>query len=143
MDRRLLDLTVYESKYWIVKLNKDQYHLWRLVFILKRDCETLSDLSEEEFLDYRKLVIKFEIALKKAFWATMFNWACLMNRWYKTKPYNPHIHFHLKPRYEKVVKFNGVTFTDKDFWSHYDFKNKKFVEGALLLKIRDKIISSI
>src|SRR3990170_4537805 len=60
-----------------------------------------------------------ESSFKKTFDARLFNWSCLMNNAFKEKPANPHVHWHLRPRYEKEVKFAGITFIDPEFGHHY------------------------
>lgn len=50
----------------------------------------------------------------------MFNWTCLMNKSYQAAPPDPHVHFHLRPRYADPIDFDGYQYTDADFGRHYD-----------------------
>lgn len=79
----------------------------------------MADLTPEEWLDFAKLSKKIETSFKKAFGATMFNWACLMNNAYQEKNPKPHVHWHLWPRYSKPVVIQGIKFEDKEFGHHY------------------------
>lgn len=90
-------------------------------------------------MDFAELVRKFEFTLKKSFNATMFNWACLMNDAYKNNPPNPHVHFHVRPRYNKKVDFEGAIFEDSDFAHHYNRDRKQEVPEKIILKIIKKI----
>jgi len=130
---------IYETKYFRVFLADEQSYLGRCVIALKRHCETLSDLNEEEWLDFAKLVKHLESALKKAFDATMFNWTCLMNDAYKSSKPNPHAHGHFRPRYNHKVKFAGLVFEDTEFGYHYDRTRTLEVSDEVKKKIIQKI----
>ena len=49
----------------------------------------------------------------------MCNWSCLMNNFYKEAAPDPHLHIHVRPRYDKPVMLNGSTYTDNEFGHHY------------------------
>ena len=42
-----------------------------------------------------------------------------MNSFYKKANPDPHLHIHVRPRYEKPVMLNGNTYTDSEFGHHY------------------------
>ena len=42
-----------------------------------------------------------------------------MNHFYKEAAPDPHLHIHVRPRYEKPVMLNGSTYTDSEFGHHY------------------------
>ncbi len=134
---------IFETKYWEVYLNPDQYYLGRSAVVAKRDVGSLSDLKEEEWLDFAALVKKFESTLKKAFEATMFNWACLMNDAYQNDPPAPHVHWHLRPRYKKSVEFAGIKFEDKEFGHHYARSTDSQVPEEVFQKIVWRIKESL
>ena len=64
---------VLETKFWKVILSYDQCYLGRCVVLYKRHCGSMSDLREDEVLDFFEFVRKFESSLKKSFGATLFN----------------------------------------------------------------------
>lgn len=130
---------IFETKHWEVYLNPDQYYLGRAVVVSKRDVDSMSGLNDDEWLDFAKLVKKFELALKKAFGATMFNWSCLMNNAYKNNPPDPHVHWHVRPRYKKPVKFEGLKFEDKEFGHHYARHTNRVLPDEVFNKIVKKI----
>ena len=114
---------------------------WKVVFVswcqeFVGDCiisshkESLSDLTDEEWVELGKLEKELERVSKKLFNATMFNFACLMNNAYRDNE-KPHVHFHFVPRYKSsLVLFNKV-YNDKHFgynfwkWSLSKFKSQK------------------
>jgi len=93
------DDLIYESDYWIVLLHKSQGYIGRCMIDLKRHAESLSDLTKDEWEDFISLIKKLEAALKKSFMATTFNLTFMMNDAFQEKPYNPHVHWHLRARY--------------------------------------------
>lgn len=130
---------LFETKYWSVTLSEDQYYLGRCSVTLKRHCGDLAELTKEEQRNFFEVVKKLENAIRKAFGANLFNWTCLMNSSFKKKPWNPHVHWHVRPRYSKNVEFEGEIFEDKEFGSHYERKtDKKVSEQAI-----DEIINRI
>ncbi len=135
-----MNTLIIETKCFKVFLNiESQYYIGRSVVVLKRECGELSLLEEEEWKDFGNVVKKFENALKKAFNATMFNWTCLMNGGYQNKPYSPQIHWHVRPRYDSVVKFEGLEWKDDAFGEHYVRGNDLSFSNKINLKIIHQI----
>jgi len=85
------------------------------------------------------VVKKLEAVITKAFGAKMFNWSCLMNNAYQNDPPNPHVHWHLRPRYSKRVKFANRWFEDPDFAHHYNRDREERVTEAMVKKITRQI----
>ncbi len=133
---------VYETRYWVVTVADDQKLLGRCYVSLKRHCPSLSEMKNAEWADLAKVTRKVEASLKKCFGATMFNWNCYMNDSYRVKPPRPHVHWHVKPRYDHRVSFGGMTFQDRDF-GRASGKKKLIVSEALLERISNKIKSVI
>ena len=42
-----------------------------------------------------------------------------MNHFYKEPAPDPHLHIHVRPRYDKPVVLNGTTYYDSEFGHHY------------------------
>lgn len=137
------NIFIFENQHWMVFLSEDQYYLGRCIVSLKRHCESLSKLKEDEWIDFLGLVKKFELALKKAFGATLFNWGCLMNNAYKSEKPCPHVHWHVRPRYGKTVKFVGLEFKDREFSHHYARKTGRKISKDIQKKIINKIRESL
>ena len=92
--------------------------------------ESLSDLTDEEWIELGKLEKELERVCKKLFGATMFNFSCLMNNAYRDKE-KPHVHFHFMPRYKNEVVLFNKKYIDKHFgynfwkWDLNKFKRQK------------------
>jgi len=111
---------VHETTFWRVVLAPNQSLLGRCVVQLKRHCGDLAETSPDELLDWLHIVTIMETALRRAFDATMFNWACYMNLSYREYPPDPHIHWWVIPRYNHSVRVGAITFEDSRFGSPYD-----------------------
>ncbi|MDO8537514.1 MAG: HIT family protein [archaeon] len=130
---------IFETNHWRIFLASDQTYLGRSIVDCKRHASSLSDLSKDEWLDFAEVVKKFEKAIKKSFNADLFNWSSLMNHAYQQKPFNPHVHFHVRPRYEKEASFAETIFKDTNFGKHYD----RVMHTEIPVEIRKKIIEKI
>jgi len=106
---------LYEKDYWVVFLAPNQGNLGTCVVALKRREEFLRNVKEEEWSEFRLIVIELENAVKKAFGATLFNWGFLMNQFYRDNTLSPWLHCHFIPRYDHKVELNGEIFEDPYF----------------------------
>lgn len=113
---------VYETASWSLFLSDEQDYIGRCILVLKRHCGSMSDLTEDEWAELRKLICKAEAGLKTVLGATLCNWSCLMNHFYKESDPDPHLHLHVRPRYDKPVMLNGNTYLDSEFGHHYAMK---------------------
>lgn len=113
---------VYETVFWSVFLADEQDYIGRCILDLKRHCGSMSELTDDEWEDLRKLICKAENCLKTVLGATMCNWSCLMNSFYKESEPDPHLHIHVRPRYDKPVIVNENTYIDREFGHHYSVK---------------------
>lgn len=134
---------ITQTKNWLVMLSPDQGYLGRSYLTLKTHKEKLSDLTVPEWNEYIELVQKIENTYTKALNAKLFNWTCLMNNAYQKKPYNPHIHWHLRPRYNQEQQIDTIVFADPDFGRHYNRNHHNYVDENTLKIISDKITNSL
>ena len=110
---------LYESKSWSVFLSDEQDYIGRCILVLKRHCNSLSGLTDDEWDELHDLICKVEACLKAVLGAALCNWSCLMNSFYKESTPDPHLHIHVRPRYDKPVMLNGSIYTDSEFGHHY------------------------
>lgn len=127
---------VYESTFWSVFLSDEQDYIGRCILVLKCHCGSMTELTDGEWEDLRNLICKVEICLKTVLGATLLcNWSCLMNSFYKETEPNPHLHMHVRPRYDEPVMVNGNTYIDSEFGHHYAV-NKS---GAISVKDKEAV----
>ena len=71
---------IKETPYWMIFLAPSQRYLGTCVVALKRQCQDLSELEDEEWEDFIGILQKLEHSLKKTFNPTLFNWSCFKIR---------------------------------------------------------------
>jgi diadenosine tetraphosphate (Ap4A) HIT family hydrolase len=106
---------IYDSDYWMIFLAPSQRYLGTCVVALKRKCADLSELNEEEWIDFAHVVQNLESTWKKIFNPTVFNWSCYKNSTFRYSNPDPEIHWHFLPRYKDDINFLGMNFKDPDF----------------------------
>ena len=128
-----------ETEHWRVILAYKQAYLGRSIASLKRHCGDLADLTDEEWTDLHVAIRETQRVLRKAFDVTVFNWGCLMNHAFQEKPYNPHVHCHVLPRYDHPVTVGDRTYEDDRFGRHYDPERGADASPEELVAIRGRI----
>ncbi len=104
---------------WRVYLADKQDDIGRCILVLNRHAGSLSDLDIAEWSELKMIIDRLEAAVNRAFGATMCNWSCLMNDFYKAACPQPHLHLHLRPRYRSPVTVGLRKFRDRRFGHHY------------------------
>ncbi len=99
----------------------------------------MPELTDDEWKELRKLICKVETCLKTVLGATLCNWSCLMNNFYKESEPNPHLHIHVRPRYNEPVMVNGHTYTDSEIGHHYAVKHS----GEIFDKDREDVFTRL
>lgn len=123
------------TDYWFVGVGNDQPYLGRAFCTLKRHVEKLGELSKEEWRDLQVVLAKLEQRYKKVFGSDIINVECNMNHAFKTEPFNPHIHLHIYPRYNRLVEVGGVVFEDPLSGSHLDENLVNIVDDKVVAEI--------
>ncbi len=124
---------------WNVGIYNDQPYLGRAYATLKSHKGKISELSSDEWLEFRGIMRKLEIAYRDAFGAEVLNIECNMNHAFKAEPYNPHVHWHIYPRYKAAPEVAGIVFDDPLFGSHIDEDKINMVSDEVLDEIASKI----
>ena len=106
-------MRLYKGETWEVVFGK-----WSQEFIgysiISCNKKSLSDLTNDDWVELGKLEKELERVCKKLFGATMFNFSCLMNNAYRDNE-KPHVHFHFMPRYKNEVNLFNKKYIDKHF----------------------------
>ena len=95
----------------------------------------MSELTDGEWDELRSLVRKVEACFKDVLGAALCNWSCLMNHFYKEAEPDPHLHIHVRPRYDKPIMINGSTYADSEFGHHYALHKR----GVIPEKDREEV----
>jgi diadenosine tetraphosphate (Ap4A) HIT family hydrolase len=97
--------TIAEYEHWIVLLRPAQPTLGSLVLAAKSDATAFGALEPAAFAELAAVTADIEAALSKAVGYAKLNYLMLMM-------VEPHVHFHVIPRYEGVRELAGHCFPD-------------------------------
>lgn len=97
---------IHTGRHWSVLLRPGQATLGSVVLCANEPFTRYSDLPADAFAEQGELVIAIESMLKAAVDYERINYLMLMM-------VDPHVHFHVIPRYGTPRTFAGVTFPDE------------------------------
>lgn len=98
--REAIMLKVGEMKCSTLYLFKDQAHKGRCVLALKGHKKELYECTDQERMDYTEDLARASAAVKKLWGCTKLNLGSFGDT-------NPHLHFHIVPKYEGGFEFGG------------------------------------
>lgn len=133
------DYLIHQTKYWRIALAPQQTYIGRCYVTLLRHCPDLAELTEDEWQDFIQIVKDLEQAIRLAFEPGVFNWFCQMNDAFRKELSNPHVHWHVRPRYKQKVEFSGQTFEDLEFGHRHSYTREETYPEDVLLNIINKI----
>lgn len=100
------DTLVADYDHWLVLLRPDQPTLGSLVLAAKSEATAFSALAPEAFTELATITWHVESALERAVRQARINYLMLMM-------VDPHVHFHVLPRYDGTRAYGGVEVPDK------------------------------
>jgi len=116
---------VAEFQHWVVLARPAQPTLGSLVLAAKSDATAFSELPAEAHAELKTVTTAIETALTKAVDYAKLNYLMLMM-------VDPHVHFHVIPRYEGAREWNGREFVDCGWPKVPDLGHAVALEGAEL-----------
>ena len=123
------------GRVWTLALNRNQNLLGKTVLILRRPCQAVVELTDEEWADLRRQLCRLHVALDALFALDHYNYAFLMN-------VDPQVHLHLLPRYQSPRQWEDATFDDPHFGQPFGTE-QRILEPAMLgrlsLAIRSRL----
>ncbi|MBV2146804.1 HIT family protein [Sphingobium sp. AS12] len=96
---------IAEFTHWVVLLRPAQPTLGSLILAAKSDATAFGDLPGDAHAELKTVTAAIEAALTKAVGYTKINYLMLMM-------VDPHVHFHVIPRYDGTRSAAGVTVAD-------------------------------
>lgn len=96
---------VREFDHWLVLARPAQPTLGSLVLAAKSDATAFGDLPAEAHAELKAVTTAIEAALAKAVGYARLNYLMLMM-------VDPHVHFHVIPRYDGTRQWQGLDFAD-------------------------------
>jgi diadenosine tetraphosphate (Ap4A) HIT family hydrolase len=99
------DTLLAAYQHWVVLLRPQQATLGAMVLACKTPVTTFPEISQSAFGELKAATADIETVLREAFDHDKINYLMLMM-------VDPHVHFHVLPRYAEARDFAGVTFED-------------------------------
>lgn len=99
------DTLITEAEHWAVLLRPQQVTLGALILASKSSATEFSALPPEAFVEMRAHIVRIEQVLNTVFNYQRMNYLMLMM-------VDPHVHFHVIPRYDGNRDYSGATFQD-------------------------------
>lgn len=124
---------------WSVGIGNNQAYFGRAYVTLRTHKGSLSSLSETEWSEFEEVVQKLEKAYKAVYGAEPLNWGCFMNHAFRAEPTNPHVHWHVYPRYKQAPVLDGTTYDDPLYGNFYDNKAERLVNDETVKQIASKL----
>jgi diadenosine tetraphosphate (Ap4A) HIT family hydrolase len=117
-----------EFDHWCVLLRPAQITLGALVLISKSQATSLGQLPPEAFVELKKCCSAIERTLQNFRPFDKINYLALMM-------VDPHVHFHVLPRYASPQDFDGTTFPDSSWPGPPDLKQSTNVAEETRVKL--------
>ena len=126
---------IREYEQWVILLRPAQITLGSMVVAAKSDATDFGDLSAEAFAELKQVSGDVSAMLGSTVRHDKLNWLMLMM-------VDPHVHYHIIPRYEGSRGAAGLTLSDADWPGPPDLKRAKALDteqiAALIEWIRSR-----
>lgn len=114
---------LHDGTHWCVLLRPQQATLGALVLCAKSEVPALGQLPAEAFGELAEITRRIEAALRRFRSFDKINYLALMM-------VDPHVHFHVLPRYATVQDFEGTAFPDHGWPGVPDLKQAPALDDA-------------
>jgi len=128
------DTLIKEYNNWYLLCRPGQITLGSMVLICKDKVTAFSEISEQSFNEFPKIIRQIESTIKKLFNFDKINYGMFMMK-------DPEVHFHIVPRYSQDKNFEGFIFKDTGWPSMFDWKNPHEVDKTTFNKLVKKLKS--
>jgi diadenosine tetraphosphate (Ap4A) HIT family hydrolase len=122
---------VAEYRHWLVLLRPAQPTLGSLVLAAKSDAQAFGELPDGAHAELAPVSAAIERALAAAVHYDRINYLMLMM-------VDPHVHFHVIPRYQGAREWNGREFVDAGWPKVPDLAQAVALEGAELVALAEE-----
>ena len=129
------DSLIREYDHWVVLLRPGQVTLGSLVLAAKSDATAFGNLPAGAHAELERITAEIEATLKAEVQYERINYLMLMM-------VDPHVHFHVFPRYDGSRTFDGATIEDRGWPAQPDLKSAAELPAASLTEFRNLLIKS-
>ena len=116
---------VREYDHWLVLLRPGQVTAGSLVLAAKSDATAYGALPQGAFIEQGLVVADIEAALQRAVAFERINYLMLMM-------VDPHVHFHVSPRYSETRFFADLEIADSGWPGPPDLKSATALDGTAI-----------
>jgi diadenosine tetraphosphate (Ap4A) HIT family hydrolase len=127
------DTLVREYDHWVVLLRPGQVTLGSLVLAAKSDATAFGALPPEAHAELASVTKEVEATLTKEVSYQRINYLMLMM-------VDPHVHFHIFPRYEGSRSFEGVEVEDRGWPGPPDLNSAQELPAAAQQRIQQRFM---
>ncbi len=127
---------IREFEHWLVIVRPAQVTLGSLVLAAKSDATAYRDLPREAFAEQAEAVAAIENGLTAFCRYERINYLMLMM-------VDPHVHFHVIPRYSGSREWNGLDFADAGWPGPPDLKSVANLSDKDISALRDELAKHI
>lgn len=124
-----------EYRSWVVLLRPAQPTLGSLVLACKEDATSLGTVSSAAYAELSTAVADLERALRQAFDFRKINYLALMM-------VDPHVHFHVIPRYSEPRDFDGARCEDAAWPKLPDLSSTLALTAAQMAALHAKLLGA-
>ena len=126
------DTCIHTYSSWLVLLSPAQVTLGALVLVAREPVTAFSRLSETGFTELSRVTRDVEMVLSHLFHYDKLNYLMLMM-------VDPHVHFHVIPRYGAERRYGGVDFSDNAWPGPPDLARNNRMDGEIFNRLRDDL----
>lgn len=121
---------VAEYEHWLLLVRPAQPTLGSLILAAKGDATAFGDLVPGAHAELKPITCAIESALRIWPGSSRLNYLMLMM-------VDPHVHFHVIPRYEGLRTFAELEFADAGWPGPPDLKSAKILDESQILRLVD------
>jgi diadenosine tetraphosphate (Ap4A) HIT family hydrolase len=130
---QVADLQITDGDHWTLSVRPLQPTIGSLILSVNRELAELSELSQSESEALGVALRQAAASLKVVFKPDKINVFCLML-------IDPLVHFHIIPRYSRVVEFAGRRWADKDWPGQIDITANQADHAAVKMVQKELMI---
>jgi diadenosine tetraphosphate (Ap4A) HIT family hydrolase len=123
---------LWETENWCVLRRPQQLTLGALVLVAKSEAHSFAALPASAYAELQIVSGKIERALREFRPFARINYVMLMML-------DPHVHFHVLPRYETSQTFGGATFADAAWPGPPDFKSHTVISEGIAVDLQSEL----
>ncbi|HVF83335.1 MAG TPA: HIT family protein [Sphingomicrobium sp.] len=123
------ETVIHEGEHWALMVRPAQPTLGSLVLCATSDARSYADLPTGAYAEQREMVALAERILAEFTSFERINYLMLMM-------VDPHVHFHVIPRYEGLRKFDGRSFPDAGWPGLPNLQATQPASASLIAELR-------